>query len=93
MCRSSSRHARATSKQWMALNSQFPSFVRGIEILLSFDETSLREVSLVIFTKLFERFFAPYGPMNSYVQLVIRSAQTGRELTRGVATPGMQPLI
>ncbi len=79
--------------KWMSLNSQFPSFVRGIEILLSFDETSLREVSLVIFTKLFERFFAPYGPMNSYVQLVIRSAQTGRELTRGVATPGMQPLI
>ena len=79
--------------KWMSLDSQFPSFVRGIEIQLSFDETSLREVSLVVFTKLLERFFATYGPTNSYVQLVIRSAQTGRELTRGVATPGMQPLI
>lgn len=79
--------------KWMALDSQFPSFVRGIEITLSFDETALREVSLVVFTKLFERFFAPYGPMNSYVQLVVRSAQTGQELTRGVATPGTQQLI
>jgi type VI secretion system VasI/ImpG family protein len=79
--------------KWMSLDSQFPSFVRGIEIMLSFDETALREVSLVVFTKLLERFFAPYGPTNSYVQLVVRSAQTGQELTRGAATPGTQPLI
>ncbi|WP_175688472.1 type VI secretion system baseplate subunit TssF [Burkholderia anthina] len=79
--------------KWMSLDGQFPSFVRGIEITLSFDETALREVSLIVFTKLLERFFAPYGPMNSYVQLVVRSSQTGQELTRGTATPGMQPLI
>ncbi|KWA13913.1 type VI secretion system baseplate subunit TssF [Burkholderia territorii] len=79
--------------KWMSLDSQFPSFVRGIEIQLTFDETALREVSLIVFTKLLERFFAPYGPTNSYVQLVIRSAQTGQELTRGAATPGTQPLI
>ncbi|MBP0610221.1 MULTISPECIES: type VI secretion system baseplate subunit TssF [Burkholderia] len=79
--------------KWMSLDNQFPSFVRGIEIMLSLDETALREVSLVVFTKLLERFFAPYGPTNSYVQLVIRSAQTGQELTRGAAMPGTQPLI
>ncbi|WP_423393122.1 type VI secretion system baseplate subunit TssF [Burkholderia sp. LMG 21824] len=79
--------------KWMSLDNQFPSFVRGIEILLSLDETALREVSLVVFTKLLERFFAPYGPTNSYVQLVVRSVQTGQELTRGAATPGTQPLI
>ncbi len=77
----------------MPLDRQFPSFVRGIEIMLSFDETASREVSLVVFTKLLERFFAPYAPMNSYVQLVVRSAQTGQELTRGAATSGAQPLI
>ncbi|WP_423392693.1 type VI secretion system baseplate subunit TssF [Burkholderia sp. LMG 21824] len=79
--------------KWMSLDNQFPSFVRGTEIVLSLDDTVLREVSLVVFTKLLERFFAPYGPMNSYVQLIVRSAQTGKELTRGAATPGMQPLI
>lgn len=79
--------------KWMPLDRQFPSFVRGIEIMLSFDETASREVSLVVFTKLLERFFAPYAPMNSYVQLVVRSAQTGQELTRGAATSGAQPLI
>lgn len=79
--------------KWMSLDSQFPSFVRGIEITLSFDETASREVSLVVFTKLLERFFAPYGPANNYIQLVVRSAQTGKELIRGAATSGMQPLI
>jgi type VI protein secretion system component VasA len=79
--------------KWMSLDSQFPSFVRGIEITLSFDETATREVSLVVFTKLLERFFAPYGPMNSYVQLLVCSARTGQELTRGAATRGVQPLI
>ncbi|WP_260433846.1 type VI secretion system baseplate subunit TssF [Burkholderia sp. Bp8998] len=79
--------------KWMSLDNQFPSFVRGIEIMLSIDETALREISLIVFTKLLERFFAPYGPMNSYVQLVVRSAQTDQELMRGAATPGAQPLI
>jgi len=79
--------------KWMSLDNQFPSFVRGIEIMLSLDETALREVGLIVFTKLLERFFAQYGPTNSYVQLVVRSAQTGRELTRGAAMPGTQPLI
>ncbi|UEP41230.1 type VI secretion system baseplate subunit TssF [Burkholderia sp. B21-005] len=79
--------------KWMPLDSQLPSFVRGIEITLSFDETATREVSLVVFTKLLERFFAQYGPMNSYVQLLVCSARTGQELTRGAATPGVQPLI
>ncbi|WP_244118550.1 type VI secretion system baseplate subunit TssF [Burkholderia gladioli] len=79
--------------KWMSLDGQFPSFVRGIEIMLSFDETASREVSLVVFTKLLEQFFAPYGPTNSYVHLVVRSAQTGQELTRGAAMPGTRPLI
>ncbi|MFM0649859.1 type VI secretion system baseplate subunit TssF [Paraburkholderia bryophila] len=82
-----------TAIRWMALGIQFPSFVRGIEIQLSFDEAALREVSLSVFAKLLERFFASYGPVNSYVQLVIRSAQTGKELIRGAAFPGAQPLI
>jgi type VI secretion system protein ImpG len=78
---------------WMSLHGQFPSFVRGVEIVLSFDESALRAVSLAVFAKLLERFFAPYGSMNGYVRLAIRSAQTGKELLRGSALPGTQPLV
>ncbi|OXI32760.1 hypothetical protein CFB84_40600 [Burkholderia aenigmatica] len=38
-----------------------------------------------------ERRFVPDGPMNCHVQWPVRSAQTGRELMRRAAMPGMQP--
>lgn len=80
--------------QWMTLNEQWPSsLVRGIEITLSFDEAALQDVSLCVLAGLLERFFARHEPMDSYVQLVVRSAQTGRELMRGAARVGIQPLI
>lgn len=79
--------------RWMSLNSQFPSFVRGIEITLSFDEAALRDVTLSVFARTLDRFFRPYAPTNSYVQLVIRSAQTGNELLRCAAQPGVRPLV
>ncbi|MGH8778818.1 type VI secretion system baseplate subunit TssF [Paraburkholderia sp.] len=82
-----------SSMRWMSLDSQFPSFVRGIEIVLSFDEGSQRDVNLGVFAKVLERFFAPYGSTNSFVQLVICSTRTGKELVRGAAFAGTQSLI
>lgn len=79
--------------KWMSLDGKFQSFVRGIEIRLTVDETLLREVSLHAFVRLMDRFFTRYGPENSYVQLVVCSAKDGRELIRGAAAPGTQPLI
>ncbi|RQP36513.1 type VI secretion system baseplate subunit TssF [Burkholderia ubonensis] len=79
--------------KWMALDSQFPSFVRGVEIVVLLDEGALRDVTLNLFAQVLDRFFAPYAPTNSYVQLVIRSAQTGQELQRCPAQPGTRPLI
>ncbi|WP_028222941.1 type VI secretion system baseplate subunit TssF [Paraburkholderia oxyphila] len=79
--------------RWMSLHNPFPSFVRGVEVLISFDEAALRDVSLAVFSRVMERFIAPYGAVNSYVQLVILSAQTGQELIRSEAQPGTQPLI
>ncbi|WP_157655625.1 type VI secretion system baseplate subunit TssF, partial [Burkholderia ubonensis] len=40
-----------------------------------------------------DRFFAPYAPTNSYVQLIIRSSQTGQELHRCPARSGTRPVI
>jgi len=79
--------------KWMSLDGQFPSFVRGIEIVVSLEESALRDVTLHLFARTFDRFFAPYAPMNSYVQLIIRASQTGHELHRCPARSGTRPVI
>ncbi|KAG8151668.1 type VI secretion system baseplate subunit TssF [Burkholderia catarinensis] len=79
--------------RWMSLDSQFPSFVRGVEILLSFTESATRDVSLYRFATVIDQFFGPYAQSNSYIQLVVLSAETGSELLRSPPHPGTQPLI
>lgn len=79
--------------KWMSLASQFPSFVRGVEIIVSVDEGALRDVTLSLFARVLDRFFAPYVPTNSYVQLVLRSALSGTELLRRPAQPGIRPVL
>lgn len=79
--------------RWMPLDNQFPSFVRGVEVVVSLDDTMLRDVALHVLARTLDTLFAPYAPTNSYVELVICSAQTGRELRRCAARPGTRPLI
>ncbi|KWO06015.1 type VI secretion system baseplate subunit TssF [Burkholderia cepacia] len=79
--------------KWMSLASQFPSFVRGVEIIVSLDEGALRDVTLSLFAQVLDRLFAPYAPANSYVQLIFRSAQRGTELLRRPAQPGIRPVL
>ncbi|WP_367189811.1 type VI secretion system baseplate subunit TssF [Burkholderia sp. Ed8] len=79
--------------RWMSLDNQFPSFVRGVEILLSFSEAATRDVSLHRFSAVMDRFFGPYAHSNSYVQLVVLSAESGKELLRCAPQPGTQPLV
>lgn len=79
--------------KWMSLDNQFPSFVRGVEILLSFSEAATRDVSLHRFSAVMDGFFGPYSQSNSYVQLVVLSAESGKELLRCAPRPGTQPLV
>lgn len=79
--------------RWMPLDNQFPSFVRGIEVVVSLDDAMLRDVALHVLARTLDTLFAPYAATNSYVELVIRSSQTGRELRRCPARPGTRPLI
>ncbi|WP_175963903.1 type VI secretion system baseplate subunit TssF [Burkholderia pyrrocinia] len=79
--------------RWMSLDNQFPSFVRGVEILLSFSEATTRDVSLYRFSSIMDQFFGPYAHSNSYVQLVVLSAERGKELLRCTPRPGTQPLV
>ena len=48
-----------------------PAMVRGIEVTLEIDEQRFVAHSVAVFARVMERFFAPYAPSNSFVQLII----------------------
>lgn len=79
--------------RWISLDNQFPSFVRGMEIVLSFSEAATRDVSLYRFSAVMDQFFGPYAQSNSYVQLVVLAAESGKELLRWPPRAGTQPLV
>ncbi|KHK53006.1 type VI secretion protein [Burkholderia sp. A9] len=69
------------------------AFVQGLEVRLVVDEQRFAGFSLSGFAHVMDRFFAPYVPVTSFVQVVLFSAHTGAVLRRGQSCPGIQPLI
>lgn len=69
------------------------AFVQGLEVRLVVDEQRFAGFSLGGFAHVMDRFFAPYVPVTSFVQVVLFSAQTGALLRRGQPCPGVQPLV
>ncbi|HDR9502880.1 type VI secretion system baseplate subunit TssF [Burkholderia cepacia] len=88
-----SRLEHKPAVRWMAIDGHFPSFVRGIEIFLFLDEDTLRDVPLSVFAPVLDRLFAPYAPANGFIQLIVRSTQTGEDLFRLPPRPGTRALI
>jgi len=70
----------------------FPAFVRGIEIQLTVDEAQFAGNSLAIFIGLMDRMFGCYAHANSFVELVVLSANGG-EIKRCAPREGMLPLL
>ena len=64
-----------------------PVMVRGIEVTLEIDEQRFAEHSVAVFAGVMERYFAPYAPHNSFVQLIVLSTNGGI-LWRGEPIPG-----
>lgn len=69
-----------------------PAMVRGIEITLVIDEQLFAANSVAVFAGVMERYFAPYAPSNSFVQIIIKSGD-GAILWRGEPTKGAEPLL
>nr|WP_244132829.1 type VI secretion system baseplate subunit TssF [Burkholderia sp. BCC0397] len=69
------------------------AFVHGLEVRLVVDEQRFAAFSLSGFAHVMDRFFAPYVPVTSFVQVVLFSAATGAPLRRGAPRPGTQPLV
>lgn len=60
----------------------YPVMVRGIEILLTVDETCYAGIGLYMFAQILDRFFGLYVHTNSFIRLLVISQQTGQELIK-----------
>ena len=78
--------------QWITMEPS-PAFVRGIEITAVVDEHAFASSSLYVFAGVMGRFFAPYAPANSFVQVVLVSKSVGAEIWRCPPREGAAPLI
>ncbi len=67
--------------QWLP-GQPFATFVRGIEIRLTIDESGFVGSSLLTFSRALDHFFGLYVHLNSFTQLVILSARDKEELVR-----------
>jgi len=63
------------------------AFGRGVEITLDCDETAFEGGSAFLFSAVLDRFFAKHASINSFTELVFKSAQRG-ELMRWPARIG-----
>jgi len=72
-------HAEATT--WMR-HKNGTSLAHGTEIRLTIDEEAFVGAGLHLFIQVIDRFFALYVQMNSFIELVILSHQSGEELFR-----------
>ncbi|MEX5747444.1 type VI secretion system baseplate subunit TssF [Massilia sp. X63] len=58
------------------------TLVHGTEVRMTVDEEAFAGSSLYVFAEVVNRFFGLYVHINSFTRLVVRSAQTDRELLR-----------
>ncbi|MEX3954780.1 type VI secretion system baseplate subunit TssF [Trinickia sp. EG282A] len=84
--------ARRSVMQWLVMQPQ-PGFVRGIEITLTISDQAFAAHSIAVFAGVMERFFTPYAPEYSFVQLVMISGKYGIELWRGKPLMGATPIL
>ncbi|TCS39474.1 type VI secretion system protein ImpG [Paucimonas lemoignei] len=66
----------------------FPTFVRGMQIRLTVDESHYAGIGLFMYAQILDHFFGLYVHTNSFTQLSIVSRQTGQELIKCPARNG-----
>ena len=78
--------------EWIRMEPQ-PMLVRGIRVCLAVDETLVSDCAVSLLARALESVLMHYAPANSFVQLVVVSAQNGAELRRGEPLPGAIALL
>ena len=69
------------------------SLVHGVEVRLTLDEDAFVGVGMHLFVQVIDHFFGLYVQLNSFVELVVLSRQSGEELIRCKPRNGMQYLV
>jgi type VI secretion system protein ImpG len=82
-------HAEATA--WLR-HKRGASLAHGTEVRLTIDEEAFVGAGLHLFVQVIDQFFALYVQMNSFIELVILSHQSGEELFRCKPRSGSMPL-
>lgn len=82
-------HAEATT--WIR-HRRGSSLAHGTEVRLTIDEEAFVGAGLHLFVQVIDQFFATYVQMNSFIELVILSQQSGEELFRCKPRSGSMPL-
>lgn len=70
-----------------------PSFVRGLEISLGFDENSMSAPEILLFSRVLEEFFGRYASINSFTQTSVSLLPSGKDLIRWPRRLGKTCLI
>lgn len=71
----------------------FPSFVRGLEVRLTVDETHFAGIGLRLFAQVMDHFFGLYVHANSFTQLKLLSSRTQEEIVACPRRSGSSPLL
>jgi len=82
-------HGEATA--WIR-HKRRASLAHGTEVRLTIDEDAFVGAGLHLFVQVIDQFFALYVQMNSFIELVILSHQSGEELFRCTPRSGSMPL-
>lgn len=82
-------HAETTA--WLR-HKRGASLAHGTEVRLTIDEEAFVGAGLHLFAQVIDQFFALYVQMNSFIELVILSHQSGEELFRCTPRSGSMPL-
>ncbi|WP_010091472.1 type VI secretion system baseplate subunit TssF [Burkholderia ubonensis] len=77
--------------QWMSV-PPMPTFIRGLEITVTFEAAALDTISLYACSRLLDPFFAHFAPANGYVQCVIRAAGPAPVMMRCPPRLGTRPI-
>jgi type VI secretion system protein ImpG len=82
----------ADSATWMR-RGLGPCLVHGIEVRITIDEDAFVGSGVHIFIEVIDQFLGLYVQHNSFVQLVVLSQQTGKEIKRCKPRNGYQQLV
>jgi type VI secretion system protein ImpG len=82
----------AETQAWIK-HKRGPSLAHGTQVRLEIDEEAFVGSGLYLFVQVIDQFFAMYVQINSFIELVILSHQSGEELFRCKPRSGSMSLV